>query len=163
MDFPVPMRKRNRLQNYDYRQGGSYFITICTLYKRCIFGFVADKIDGSVMQLNKTGKLVEAAILEISDRYPTVSVTQHIVMPNHIHLLLSFDTMRENPSLSTVINQFKGSVTKMLGQPTWQKGYYDHIIRTEAEYRSIGEYIEHNAAKWKTDTYYSASEAGNGE
>ena len=154
MDFPVLMRKRNRLENYDYSQGGAYYITICAQYKRCLFGAVVDGSDEPVMRLNQLGQTVDAFIRGIQAHYPSVSVDRSCIMPNHIHLLLLFDTERENPSLSTVINQFKGAVTKAAGFPVWQKGYYDHVVRTEADYRQIGSYIEHNASKWKSDENY---------
>ena len=75
-------------------------------------------------------------------------------MPNHVHLLLLFDTERENPPLSNVINQMKGAATKLIGSSVWQKGFHDHVVRSDEEFRMIGDYIEHNAAKWKSDTYY---------
>ena len=154
MDFPVPMRKRNRLQDYDYSKGGAYFVTICALYKKCLFGAVIDGPDEPIMQLSELGRLVDAHIRAISDRYPTIEVVRYCVMPNHVHLLLCFDLEKQNPTLSTVINQLKGAVSKSAGQTIWQKGFYDHVIREEAEYRQIGSYIEHNAAKWKSDDYY---------
>ena len=36
----------------------------------------------------------------------------------------------------------------------WQKSYHDHIIRTEADYLRIWEYIDTNPAKWREDRYY---------
>lgn len=41
MDIPpLPRRKTIRLQNCDYSQNGAYFVTICTAYKRPLFGVV---------------------------------------------------------------------------------------------------------------------------
>ncbi len=154
MDFPVLMRKRNRLRGYDYSQGGAYYVTICAQYKRCLFGVVTDGPDEPIMDLNLLGHTVDAQIRMIPTHYPSICVDRYCIMPNHVHLLLLFDTERENPPLSTVINQFKGAVTKAAGNPVWQKGYHDHIVRTEAGYRQIGSYIEHNAAKWKSDENY---------
>ena len=37
---PLPRRKTIRLQNYDYSQNGTYFVTICTAHKRPLFGVV---------------------------------------------------------------------------------------------------------------------------
>ena len=150
-DFPIPIRKRNRLEAYDYTQNGAYFVTICTLYKRCIFGYVRDGAEEPVMIPNETGLAVEGIIKKIPLHYPTVELARYCVMPNHVHLLLRFTADRGNPSLPTVINQFKGAVTKTLGTPVWQKSYYDRVIRNMEDYRQIGEYIEHNPAKWKMD------------
>ena len=48
----------------------------------------------------------------------------------------------------------KEAVTKSVGFPIWQKSYHDHIIRDEADYRRIWEYIDNNPAKWREDCYY---------
>ena len=48
----------------------------------------------------------------------------------------------------------KEAVTKSVGFPIWQKSYHDHIIRNEADYRRIWEYIDTNPAKWREDCYY---------
>ena len=66
MDFPIPMRKRNRLQDYDYSRGGAYFITICSLHKKCIFGAVIGSEIEPRMCLNALGETVDAFIRKIS-------------------------------------------------------------------------------------------------
>ena len=83
-----------------------------------------------------------------------MDVIRYSVMPNHVHLLLQLSTGEDNPTISWVINQLKGIVTKRAGKRIWQKGFYDQVVRTEAEFLAIGEYIEYNPAKWKTDDYY---------
>jgi putative transposase len=34
---------------------------------------------------------------------------------------------------------------------SWQRGYYEHVIRSEEDYFEIGKYIMYNPAKWATD------------
>jgi hypothetical protein len=58
------------------------------------------------------------------------------------------------PTVSTVINQFKGYATKRLGHSIWQKLFHDRILRNEAEYLKAAQYIEDNPAKWAMDKYY---------
>ena len=36
----------------------------------------------------------------------------------------------------------------------WQRGYYDRIIRNEADYLRIWQYIDQNPAHWAEDEYY---------
>ena len=148
------VRKKNRLETYDYSQGGAYHIVICTDHRQCILSEVYDGADTQQLRLFPLGMLVQEAILEIPLHYPTVDVVRYSVMPNHVHLLLQLSTEEENPTIPWVVNQLKGIVTKRAGKRIWQKGYYDQVIRTEQEFRSIGEYIEYNPAKWKTDDYY---------
>ena len=149
-----PLRKQNRLEAYDYSQGGAYHIVICTEGRKCVLSEVFEGEDTQQLRLYPLGVLVEDAIFAIPIHYPTVSVVRYSIMPNHVHLLLSLSTETENPKVSWVVNQLKGAVTKQAGTRIWQKGFYDQVIRTEADFRKIGEYIEYNPAKWKTDDYY---------
>ena len=36
----------------------------------------------------------------------------------------------------------------------WQRGYYEHVVRCEADFLDILRYIEENPAKWLDDPYY---------
>ena len=36
----------------------------------------------------------------------------------------------------------------------WQRGYYDHISRCEADYLRIWQYMDENPARWTEDEYY---------
>jgi REP element-mobilizing transposase RayT len=157
----LPKRKPNRLPNFDYSTPGAYFITICTKDRKCILG---DVVGASIarpqsLQLSKYGTIVADTIHNIAKHYPAVSVDHFVVMPNHIHLLLQINTDANGrpmvaPTISTVIQQLKGVVTKKIGKPIWQKLYHDHVIRGEADYLKIWEYIENNPAKWKEDCFY---------
>ena len=46
------------------------------------------------------------------------------------------------PTISRIIQQFKGYVTKQIGESIWQKLYYDHIIRDDVDYQQIWQYID---------------------
>jgi len=48
-------RKRNRLQNYDYSQNGSYFVTICVKNREEFLG----EIKNNKTILNEFGKMTE--------------------------------------------------------------------------------------------------------
>ncbi|MCL2350233.1 MAG: hypothetical protein FWC67_02010 [Defluviitaleaceae bacterium] len=45
-------------------------------------------------------------------------------------------------------------VTKKAGFSPWQKSFHEHIIRDEASYIKIAEYIENNPITWAEDYYY---------
>lgn len=71
-------------------------------------------------------------------------------MPNHIHMLIEINKQYKN-SISTIIQQLKGKVTKEIGYSIWQKLFYEHIIRNEKEYLKIKEYIINNPINWNDD------------
>ena len=58
------------------------------------------------------------------------------------------------PTVSRVIKQWKGIITKKIGFPPWQKSFHDHIIRSNKDYYRIAEYIENNPTRWVDDCYY---------
>ncbi len=157
----LPNRKPNRLPNFDYSAPGVYFITICTKNKACVLGQV---VGASIarpprVQLTNWGHIVEQAICDIQNHYPAISVDHYVVMPNYIHLLLQINTDADGramlaPTISTVIQQLKGVVTKRIGQSIWQKLFHDHVIRGEKDYLKIWEYIEGNPSKWTEDCFY---------
>ena len=159
MEFPK--RKPNRLKDFDYSQPNAYFITICTQNKEMLFW---ENVGASIARLEKPqlsfyGNVVEKAILNISKHYSMITVDNYVVMPNHIHLLLQIYTDDNGramlaPTISIVVQQMKGYVTKKIGKSVWQKLFHDHVIRDEAGYLKIWNYIEGNPSKWEEDCFY---------
>ncbi len=153
-------RKNIRLKYYDYSNPGYYFITICTKNKKHIFW---DKNVGETCGLQKlstAGIIVNDEINKIQTIYQNVKVPNYVVMPNHIHMIIVLECASENrrpqvaPTISRIIQQFKGSITKQIGFPVWQRSFYDHVIRNEQEYQEIWEYVDLNPLKWEEDKYY---------
>ena len=66
-------------------------------------------------KFSEYGKTVETAILNISEKYPTVVVDKYCVMPNHIHLIVNIAGGRGNPPLHSVVGQLKSYTTKKYG------------------------------------------------
>jgi REP element-mobilizing transposase RayT len=77
-------RRSLRLSYYDYSQAGAYFVTICTLYHRQLFG----EIQNGEMQLNTVGRLAAAQWLQLEFRFADLELGEWVIMPNHIHGIL---------------------------------------------------------------------------
>ncbi len=168
----APRRHSIRIPDYDYSQGGSYFVTFCSYNRHCLFGEVV----GDAMRLSEYGKLVDECWKSIPSHFPLASLDAYIVMPNHVHGII---TITENDgashdlplrdrhksgskpgSITAIVGLFKSAVTRRIndvrpaGSPPikiWQRNYYEHVIRDEAELKSIREYIIFNIAKWAED------------
>ena len=78
-------RRSMRLRGYDYGHAGAYFVTICTQGRACLFGEV---VDGETC-LNRAGRMVEDVWSEMPRYYPAVGVDGFVVMPNHIHGIIT--------------------------------------------------------------------------
>jgi REP element-mobilizing transposase RayT len=154
-------RKNIRLNEYDYSKSGAYFITICIENKKCILSKIVETDSNcTYVELTEIGFIVQNAICSISKYYSTIRIDKFVIMPNYIHLILcienaEFGRPMTAPTISMVVNQLKGFVTKTLGFKIWQKSFYDHIIRDEKDYIKIFKYIENNPLKWELDKYYS--------
>ena len=156
-------RKNNRLQGYDYSQGGAYFVTICARNREELFGAV----NNDMVILNEYGKIANQTWLEIPEHFPNVGLDKFIVMPNHIHGVIYVvggadlrplqNNGRSKMILSTVIHGFKSSATRKIRieynntDYIWQRSFYDHIIRNEKSLYKIREYIINNPIAWPED------------
>jgi len=80
-----------RLDGFDYSEIGSYFVTIVTHGRKCLFG---DVIDGKMI-LNDVGKIVRQCWKGISDHFPNASLDEFIIMPDHVHGIIVLTN--ENP------------------------------------------------------------------
>lgn len=150
----LPQRKINRIPEYDYSTNGAYFITICTQDRLQILSHIVG--DGFPVP-KPTGRIAEEYIRKIPVKYPSVSVDQYVIMPDHIHMLLRMNngTGDPSPTLGNVIGWYKYQVTKQVntqlnnsGEKLFQRSYYDHVIRNQRDYDEIWQYIENNPRKW---------------
>jgi hypothetical protein len=57
-------------------------------------------------------------------------------------------------TVQTIIGNLKRFVSIQCGYSVWQKSFHDHIIRDEAEYQRIWQYVDENPALWNEDMYY---------
>lgn len=72
-----------RAKWHDYN-GGIYFVTICSADKRHLFGYISD----ARMHLSPIGKIVDECLSSIPVHHSRVEIWNHIVMPNHIHMVV---------------------------------------------------------------------------
>ena len=171
----LPKRKSIRIENYDYSTPGAYFITVCTANREKLFwsdrrgelrspaydARTGDHRSPLRVELSEIGKIVDAEISKMNAVYDRVRVDKYCIMPDHIHFISSIDTEENGrtrrgelrspacaPTISRVMKQFKGSITKQVGRPIWQKSFYDHGIRNQRDYNEIWQYIENNPLKY---------------
>ena len=157
----LPVRKPNRLKQFDYSSANAYFITICTQKRECILGEIvgASSARPPHITLSEYGEIVKTAILSIPAHYPAILIENYVIMPNHVHLLLRISGDNHGramlaPTVTHVVQHFKGAVTKQAGFSFWQKSFHDHIVRTSHDYQMIWQYIETNPANWINDCFH---------
>ena len=162
-----PGRRSIRLAGYDYAQPGAYFVTICTQDRRPLLAH----IDAGGHALTPIGQVVARCWLALPRHFPHVTLDAWVLMPDHLHGIAVLHAAGELPippasnrpngthpdSLNAIIQNFKSVSTRKVNQRRqmpraafWQRNYYEHIIRDEADLQRIRRYIENNPARWHT-------------
>jgi len=81
----IHQRRSIRLRDYDYRQAGAYFVTLCSFQREALFGEVV----GEEMRLNTGGTEIVKLVQAIPLSFPHVQLDAYVVMPNHLHTILN--------------------------------------------------------------------------
>ena len=115
----------------------------------------------SSCNLSGIGRIINAEIIGLPTRYPNTTINNYVIMPNHVHLLLSIDRIHNAPIIGQIVGTLKSITTKKAnqqdntpGRKIWQFRYHDRIIRDDHEFQFIWQYIANNIVTWETDTYY---------
>ena len=153
-------RSSPRLSSYDYAQENYYFITACVRDRKCLFGHVTR----GEMVSNSFGAIVTNCWYDLPHHYHEIHLDGFVLMPNHVHGIVSIHGDAPDGSraaLSEIVRAFKSysarrinEVRETPGQPVWQRSFYDHIIRNDADLERIRDYVEHNPARWAEDRFY---------
>jgi REP element-mobilizing transposase RayT len=167
----LPNRQSIRLKGYDYSQAGAYFVTITTHNRQFFLGEIRD---GSFIP-SQIGNLVTILWQNLPSHFP-IFLDEWIVMPNHLHGIIVFPNDgkkseiqlshkpisshngSQSDSLSAIIQNFKSLTTRKInagiglsGSILWQRNFYEHVIRNEADLERIREYILNNPLRWELD------------
>lgn len=65
-----------------------------------------------------------------------------------IRRIKGFKNDNRNSVVAKFVSSLKRFCNKEYGENIWQTRYYDHIIRNQADYNEIWEYIDKNPVKW---------------
>jgi REP element-mobilizing transposase RayT len=107
--------------------GCDYFLTVCT----------NDRKSGLQQAEITTALLAHSMKIETAGNW---LIRCMVVMPDHIHLLI---TLEADVPLSSVIRNWKGPLTPVLRRNglSWQRGYFDHRMRTAEDRLPVFLYI----------------------
>lgn len=111
-----------------------YFVTVCTWDRRGILAvdFVHEAFKTFCLNSPPHGAWVG----------------RYVLLPDHLHL---FVCLEEIP-LSNWVKSLKNTLSKMLRSaghegPHWQKGFFDHLLRSGESYSQKWEYVRDNPAR----------------
>jgi REP element-mobilizing transposase RayT len=124
------------------------FVTFCCRPRIPLLGRVTE----DAVDLSPSGEIVAADLRALPSRRPGVAVDVFQVMPDHVHAIV---VLGGGVALGAVVGSLKSgtaaAINRLRGTPggrVWQRGYYDHVVRDDADLDRIREYIVTNPSTW---------------
>jgi putative transposase len=130
----VRRERLNRLERI-FDASPIYFVTACTFKRRAILASV--NVHHAFRQF--------ATLAEGRGAY----IGAYVMMPNHIHL---FVALEQDMKLSVWMKSLKNSLSRalrtlLIPSPHWQKGFFDHVLRSSESYSQKWEYVRENPVR----------------
>ena len=128
----------NRLGRLDriYVRAPIYFLTACTAQRRPLLA----------------KKDVHEAFIRFAKQGPAhgVWIGAYVLMPDHLHAFVALDAERVN--LSALMKSLKNVLSKKLRErgvasPHWQKGFFDHLLRSQESAGEKWKYVRENPVR----------------
>lgn len=135
---PYPQRKRLRLEAFDYSDPDYvYFATLC-----------ARHLSSPFVDMGLASAIVDALLYH--SRTGNWKLYAYVLMPDHLHVALS--PCDNGRTISQLLHDFKSFTTRMgwrhgVRGALWQRGFYDHVARSERGLLAICEYIVANPVR----------------
>ena len=129
------MERLQRLEDV-FERVPIYFVTACTHERRAILA--CDTVHDAVKFFAESGPEHGAWI------------GAYVLMPDHLHLFVALDEVKI--SLSKWMKALKGALSKVLrtdgiSSPYWQKGFFDHMLRSGESYSAKWDYVRDNPVR----------------
>lgn len=159
MNGERPTRKKIRLPQHDYSKPGAYFVTICTGDRAKILweenpdcthvqwhAVGANCVRPQNLPLSIIGYVMMSELEVWNKTYPAVTLSSYVIMPDHLHVMIEIHADENGrpqvaPTVSRMVKQFKGRVTKAIGRSIWQKSFVEHVVRDQEDYARRMQYI----------------------
>jgi putative transposase len=113
-----------------------FFVTFCTHRRR------------KVLAMNSVNDaLVEFSIRAQAEHH--IAVGRYVIMPDHLHL---FVCEPDDFRLGQWIGMLKQHLAKVIewtetSRPIWQRGFFDHLLRSAESYGQKWNYVRENPAR----------------
>lgn len=130
------MPERLRRLEETFRWFPIYFVTACTNERRRILN--SEAIHGRLLEFGKEGESRGAWL------------GAYVLMPDHLHAFVALD--EERLTLSTWVKSLKNALSNTLrskgvSSPHWQKGFFDHVLRSHDSYSEKWNYVRENPVR----------------
>jgi putative transposase len=138
----------------------------------CFFG----RIENDAVVLSAIGRIAHDCWRDIPNHFSRVAVDPFVVMPNHVHGIVTIEDghgsavplqVQHRPegfqkavpgSIPTILRSYKGAVTCRARRhvagtslQVWQSNYFERVLRSGMEVDATSRYILDNPKMWHFD------------
>ena len=145
------MVKPRRISHFSYVGPYRYFLTICAKDRRATF------IDDAAAT-HTIEQFLRTATAE------GFAVLAYCLMPDHLHLVVEGTTEESDLRRFVKLSKQRSAFTfaRLAGQPLWQDGYFERVLRQDEDAKVIARYILENPVRagiveWPADYRYLGS------
>ena len=129
-----------------WHQGGTYFFTVNLLERRCN--------DLLVRRLD----LLKFAVVDTA-RWRRFRIDAWVILPEHLHCIITLPPgdsdfasrwrrIKKTFSKAIPATEHRSAVRQRRGERgIWQRRYWEHLVRDDADYRHHVDYIHYNPVK----------------
>ena len=109
------------------------------------------------VKLKPCGEIVKEQLQLIETRFPSVTIENYVIMPDHIHAVIFLHEKAggasPSPTLDDVICAFKSLTSRSCKQrfgivKMFQRSSAEHIVRDREDYETRRKYIYENPMRW---------------
>lgn len=130
--FPRPPRRLD----WVYARNPLYFVTCCTYRRRQLLA-----------RLNVHATFIDFANKAHADFGNAFG--RYVILPDYLHL---FVTLADGCKLGNWIGTLKRVLARQVGStdsqdPVWQRGFFDHILRSTESYSEKWNYVQDNPVR----------------
>lgn len=149
---PLIPDSHRRAAWHDYCSRCIYMVTLAKNGMCPVFGQLKTGYDlrDTTVELSVTGKVVETEIDKTPLFHKEVKVLEHVIMPDHVHILL-FVTERMAKPLGHIVQGMKTAITSHIHRATgikdlsvFEDGFHDRIMREWGQLDILFKYIREN-------------------
>ncbi len=151
----MAFRRPPRLQSFSFTGEHRYFVTCSVADRRPAF------LDQEVVTCVRTQILRTCSERQFAE-------LASVYMPDHVHLLLRGETASSAfvPFMKVLRQRTAVHYRRLRGEPLWQDGYFDRVLRPDDDLTNILEYMRDNPVRanlverWEDyPFFYQASDA----
>lgn len=111
------------------------------------------RLEGARIELTRPGRVVMGALCSLVDRFDGLRVDAKILMPDHLHAILFLSgsphlPRDRRPTIPRIVQALKSFTTIRInrllegdGEPYWQRGFRDRVIRDEDDLWALRKHI----------------------